>query len=103
LMGLAERLAMPERAAALIGILDKSDKLSTESLLDLFRKEGLSEAQLALLDPLLNWLPGTLPEAIKPLFAGLSDAEKGIEELELVFDRCPARQVWFLILDWPEA
>ena len=88
LMGLAERLEMPEKAAALIGILDKSDKLPSEALLDLFRKEGLNAAQLALLDPLLNWLPGTLPEAIKPLFVGLENAEKGIEELELVFDRC---------------
>lgn len=88
LMGLAERLGMPEKATALIGILDKSDKLPNDTLLDLFRKEGLSEADLALLDPLLNWQPGTSPQAITPLFSGLENAEKGIEELELVFDRC---------------
>jgi len=88
LMGLAERLGMPEKANALIGILDKSDKMPKEALPDMFRKEGLSEAQIEFLGPLLNWLPGTLPHGIKPMFAGLATAERGIEELELVIDRC---------------
>jgi len=88
LMGLAERLCMPEKATALIGILDKSDKIPTAALVDLFRKEGLDDEQISLLEPLLNWLPGTSPHAIKSLFKGFPNAEKGIEELELVIDRC---------------
>ena len=88
LMGMAEYLGFAERAGAIIGILDKSDKISPEQLVELLRKEGFTPEHVEKIEPILNWTKGGLPEHLSGSMLEQNQVAHGLRELSWVMEKC---------------
>lgn len=88
LIGLVEFLGFSEQTGAIIGILDKSDKISLEQQMELFRREGFTSEHLEKIEPILNWSKGGLPEHLTGSMLEQNHVAQGVRELSWVIEKC---------------
>lgn len=101
LTALAGYIGETEKSLALINALDKTDKIGVPGVMDLLRKEGITEQALEKLLPILE-LQGNFTEklsAIKPYLQGQADGALAIGELEQLFSFCQALDLDFDAMD----
>lgn len=95
LAGIAEVIGAPDKIVDITVAIDKLDKIGVEAVNAELKERGLSEEQVAKLQPLLN-LSGTSAEKLEALKDILANSEiglKGVEEMEEVFDLIEATDV----------
>lgn len=88
LAGIAEIIGYPERLTDITVAIDKTDKIGTTNVNAELREKGIGEEAIAKLQPILT-LEGDNHEKLDKLRNILKNSEtgqKGIEEIELVFD-----------------
>jgi histidyl-tRNA synthetase len=101
LAALAAYIGETEKSAVLINALDKTDKIGVDGVLEILRKEEISEAAIKKLIPILE-LSGNFTQkltAIKPLFANQEEGALAIAELEQLEVYGKALQLDFDALD----
>lgn len=101
LSALAAYIGETEKNLVLINALDKTDKIGVTGVLDLLRKEGITEQALEKLLPILE-LTGNFTEkltALKPLLHTQPDGALAITELEQFIDFGTALQLDFGAMD----
>jgi histidyl-tRNA synthetase len=101
LAALAAYIGETEKSAVLINALDKTDKIGVDGVLEILRKEEISEAAIKKLIPILE-ISGNFTQkltAIKPLFANQEEGALAIAELEQLEVYGKALQLDFDALD----
>ena len=101
LAALAAHIGETEKSAVLINALDKTDKIGVDGVLEILRKEEISEAAIKKLIPILE-ISGNFTQkltAIKPLFANQEEGALAIAELEQLEVYGKALQLDFDALD----
>lgn len=89
LTGIAEIIGQPEKIVDITVAIDKLDKIGLEKVNDELRSKGLSDAEIAQLEPIIL-LQGSNREKIATLKTVLAASEtgiKGVEELEYILDK----------------
>ena len=88
LAGIAEVIGAPDKIIDITVAIDKLDKIGIDAVNAELKERGLSDDQVAKLQPILN-LSGTTLEKLTALKTILATSEiglKGVEEMEIVFD-----------------
>ena len=88
LAGIAEVIGAPEMIIDITVAIDKLDKIGIDAVNAELLERGLTDEQVAKLQPILN-LSGTTAEKLNALKTILANSEvglKGVEEMEIVFD-----------------
>lgn len=89
LTGIAEIIGQPDKIVDITVAIDKLDKIGLEKVNDELRAKGLSDAEIAQLEPIIL-LEGSNRDKIATLKTVLTASEtgmKGIEELEYILDK----------------
>ena len=87
LTGLAEICGFPDKVVDITVAIDKLDKIGLEAVKDEMREKGLSDAAIAVLEPVLT-LSGSNTEKLAKMRAIMGASEtglKGLDELEELF------------------
>ncbi len=87
LTGLAEVCGFPDKVVDITVAIDKLDKIGLDAVKDEMREKGLTEAAIAVLEPVLT-LSGSAEEKIARMRTVLAASEpglKGLDELEELF------------------
>ncbi len=87
LAGIAEVIGAPDKIVDITVAIDKLDKIGVEAVNNELKERGLSDEQVASLQPILN-LSGTTADkltALKTILASSEIGLKGIEEMEEIF------------------
>ena len=87
LAGIADLIGAPDKLVDITVAIDKLDKIGLENVQKELSERGLSEQQIAALNPVFE-LSGTATEKIaqlEKLFAGNETGLKGVEELSTLF------------------
>ena len=87
LAGIAEVIGAPDKIIDITVAIDKLDKIGIDAVNAELKGRGLSDDQVAKLQPILN-LSGTTVEkltALKTILATSEIGQKGVEELETLF------------------
>ena len=87
LAGIAEVIGAPDKIVDITVAIDKLDKIGVEAVNNELKERGLSDEQVASLQPILN-LSGTTADkltALKTILASSETGLKGIEEMEEIF------------------
>lgn len=88
LAGIAEVIGAPDKIIDITVAIDKLDKIGINAVNAELKERGLSDDQVAKLQPILN-LSGTTLEKLTALKTILATSEiglKGVKEMEIVFD-----------------
>ncbi len=88
LAGIAEVIGAPDKIVDITVAIDKLDKIGVEAVNDELKERGLSDEQVAKLQPILN-LSGTTANkltALKTILASSETGLKGVAEMETIFD-----------------
>lgn len=88
LAGIAEVIGYPDKLTDITVAIDKIDKIGLENVNSELREKGITEESIQKLQPILN-LGGTNEEKLvklKEILAGSETGQKGIEELQTVFN-----------------
>jgi len=87
LAGIAETIGAPERLVDITVAIDKLDKTGVDNVRAELRERGLSEAQVAALDPVfaLEGDAGSKLDSLERLFDGVETGRRGVEELRTLF------------------
>ena len=88
LAGIAEVIGAPDKIIDITVAIDKLDKIGIDAVNAELKERGLSDDQVAKLQPILN-LSGTTLEKLTVLKTILATSEiglKGVKEMEIVFD-----------------
>ncbi|MDY6380163.1 MAG: histidine--tRNA ligase [Bacteroidales bacterium] len=88
LAGIAEVIGAPDKIIDITVAIDKLDKIGIDAVNAELKERGLSDDQVAKLQPILN-LSGTTLEkltALKTILATTEIGLKGVKEIEIVFD-----------------
>ena len=88
LAGIAEVIGAPDKIIDITVTIDKLDKIGIDAVNAELKERGLSDDQVAKLQPILN-LSGTTLEKLTALKTILATSEiglKGVKEIEIVFD-----------------
>ena len=88
LAGIAEVIGAPDKIIDITVAIDKLDKIGIDAVNAELKERGLSDDQVAKLQPILN-LSGTTLEKLTALKTILATSEiglKGVKEMEIVFD-----------------
>ena len=88
LAGIAEVIGAPDKIVDITVAIDKLDKIGVEAVNDELKERGLSDEQVASLQPILN-LSGTTADkltALKTILASSETGLKGVAEMETIFD-----------------
>lgn len=88
LAGIAEVIGYPDKLTDITVAIDKIDKIGLENVNSELREKGITEESIQKLQPILN-LEGTNEEKLvklKEILAGSETGQKGIEELQTVFN-----------------
>lgn len=88
LAGIAEVIGAPDKIIDITVAIDKLDKIGIDAVNAELNERGLSDDQVAKLQPILN-LSGTTLEKLTALKTILATSEiglKGVDEMEIVFD-----------------
>lgn len=88
LAGIAEVIGAPDKIIDITVAIDKLDKIGIDAVNAELKERGLSDDQVAKLQPILN-LSGTTLEKLTALKTILATSEiglKGVDEMEIVFD-----------------
>ncbi|MBR6118176.1 MAG: histidine--tRNA ligase [Paludibacteraceae bacterium] len=88
LAGIAEVIGAPEMIIDITVAIDKLDKIGIDAVNAELLERGLTDEQVAKLQPILN-LSGTTAEKLNALKTILANSEvglKGVEEMEIVYD-----------------
>ncbi len=94
LAGIADLIGAPDKLVDITVAIDKLDKIGIENVRDELRERGLSDPQIAALDPVFE-LSGTSAEKLcrlEALFEGNAVGTKGVEELKELFGYIEAVQ-----------
>ena len=97
LAGIAEVIGAPDKMIDITVAIDKLDKIGVDAVNDELRERGLSEEQVAKLQPILTTPPQPSPQGrennpkaklkeLREYLAGSEIGLKGVEELEEVFE-----------------
>ena len=88
LAGIAEVIGAPDKIVDITVAIDKLDKIGVEAVNEELKERGLSDEQVAKLQPILNLNGSTLEKltALKTILATSEIGLKGVAELEEVFD-----------------
>ncbi|NLZ19168.1 MAG: histidine--tRNA ligase [Bacteroidales bacterium] len=87
LTGLAEVCGFPDKVVDITVAIDKLDKIGLDAVKDEMREKGLTDAAIAILEPVLR-LSGSAEEKITRMRSVLAASEtglKGLDELEELF------------------
>ena len=87
LTGLAEICGFPDKVVDITVAIDKLDKIGLDAVKDEMREKGLSDAAIAVLEPVLT-LSGSAEEKLARMRAIMGGSEagmKGLDELEELF------------------
>ena len=88
LAGIAEVIGAPDKIVDITVAIDKLDKIGVEAVNNELKERGLSDEQVAKLQPILN-LSGTTANkltALKTILASSETGLKGVAEMETIFD-----------------
>ena len=88
LAGIAEVIGAPDKIVDITVAIDKLDKIGVEAVNNELKERGLSDEQVASLQPILN-LSGTTADkltALKTILASSETGLKGVAEMETIFD-----------------
>lgn len=88
LAGIAEVIGAPDKIVDITVAIDKLDKIGVEAVNNELKERGLSDEQVASLQPILN-LSGTTADKLTALKTILATSEiglKGVAEMETIFD-----------------
>lgn len=88
LAGIAEVIGAPDKIVDITVAIDKLDKIGVEAVNNELKERGLSDEQVASLQPILN-LSGTTADkltALKTILASSEIGLKGVAEMEEIFD-----------------
>ena len=88
LAGIAEVIGAPDKIVDITVAIDKLDKIGVEAVNNELKERGLSDEQVASLQPILN-LSGTTADkltALKTILASSETGLKGVAEMEEVFE-----------------
>jgi len=88
LAGIAEVIGAPDKIVDITVAIDKLDKIGVEAVNNELKERGLSDEQVASLQPILN-LSGTTADKLTALKTILATSEiglKGVAEMEEIFD-----------------
>lgn len=88
LAGIAEVIGAPDKIVDITVAIDKLDKIGVEAVNNELKERGLSDEQVAKLQPILNLNGSTLEKltALKTILASSEIGLKGVEEMETIFD-----------------
>ena len=88
LAGIAEVIGAPDKIVDITVAIDKLDKIGVEAVNNELKERGLSDEQVAKLQPILNLNGSTLEKltALKTTLASSEIGLKGVAELEEVFE-----------------
>lgn len=91
LSGIAEYIGAPELITDITVAIDKLDKIGKEKVIEELKEKGLSDDALIKVEPLLDFKPITVlgnetAAYINNLIGGTNIGNKGIEELQAVFN-----------------
>ena len=87
LAGIAEVIGAPDKIVDITVAIDKLDKIGVEAVNNELKERGLSDEQVASLQPILN-LSGTTADkltALKTILASSETGLKGVAEMEEIF------------------
>lgn len=88
LAGIAEVIGAPDKIVDITVAIDKLDKIGVEAVNNELKERGLSDKQVASIQPILN-LSGTTADkltALKTILASSEIGLKGVAEMEEIFD-----------------
>ncbi len=87
LAGIAEVIGAPDKIVDITVAIDKLDKIGVEAVNNELKEHGLSDEQVAKLQPILNLNGSTLEKltALKTILAFSETGLKGVEEMEEIF------------------
>lgn len=88
LAGIAEVIGAPDKIVDITVAIDKLDKIGVEAVNNELKERGLSDEQVAKLQPILNLNGSTLEKltALKTILASSEIGLKGVAEMETIFD-----------------
>ena len=88
LAGIAEVIGAPDKIVDITVAIDKLDKIGVEAVNNELKERGLSDEQVAKLQPILNLNGSTLEKltALKTILATSEIGLKGVAEMEEIFD-----------------
>ena len=88
LAGIAEVIGAPDKIVDITVAIDKLDKIGVEAVNNELKERGLSDEQVAKLQPILNLNGSTLEKltALKTILATSEIGLKGVAEMEEVFE-----------------
>ncbi len=88
LAGIAEVIGAPDKIVDITVAIDKLDKIGVEAVNNELKERGLSDEQVAKLQPILNLNGSTLEKltALKTILATSEIGLKGVAEMETIFD-----------------
>lgn len=88
LAGIAEVIGAPDKIIDITVAIDKLDKIGIDAVNAELKERGLSDDQVAKLQPILNLSCTTLEKltALKTILATSEIGLKGVKEMEIVFD-----------------
>ena len=88
LAGIAEVIGAPDKMIDITVAIDKLDKIGVEAVNNELKERGLSDKQVAKLQPILNLNGSTADKlaALKTILASSETGLKGVAEMEEIFD-----------------
>ena len=88
LAGIAEVIGAPDKMIDITVAIDKLDKIGVEAVNNELKERGLSDEQVAKLQPILNLSGSTADKltALKTILASSETGLKGVAEMEEIFD-----------------
>ncbi len=92
LAGIAEMIGAPERLVDITVAIDKLDKIGLDNVRNELRERGLSDAQVAALDPVFS-LSGDASQklaSLEQLFENVEVGQRGVAELKELFGHIAA-------------
>ncbi|MDY6372251.1 MAG: histidine--tRNA ligase [Bacteroidales bacterium] len=87
LAGIAEMIGAPERLVDITVAIDKLDKIGLDNVRNELKERGLSDAQVAALDPVftLSGDAGQKLDALQQMFENVEVGQRGVAELKELF------------------
>ena len=87
LAGIAEMIGAPERLVDITVAIDKLDKIGLDNVRNELKERGLSDAQVAALDPVfsLSGDAGQKLDALQQMFENVEVGQRGVDELKELF------------------
>ena len=87
LAGIAEMIGAPERLVDITVAIDKLDKIGLDNVRNELKERGLSDAQVAALDPVftLSGNAGQKLDALQQMFENVEVGQRGVAELKELF------------------